>query len=350
MRLTQGSPPLIVPQPKAGPRPWISVLIPTFNQNPELLRRALESVVSQAEEAQLEDIWVVDNCSERGNPEAVVHEAGRGKVRFFRNERNLGIGGNFNRCIELAHGQWVHLLHSDDEVCPGFYKEARNIALRAQPEVIAFRSHYVDATGNIRDATPDLGSLVGTPLLRRQFLGYTMVQCAGIIVQRAAYERVGGYRVDLRYLLDVEMWSRLFFQCTAHFSPSILAKFRVHDHSEGTHQRNVGGPSAEFYAIAGLLRKNMKLTPEEIRAYRKFCHRAVNDFSRERAGARDWKSWKQCAAIYAQHLEGMGERFRFVSRNLRNTWRFIFGAPRSRSPRSAPFDAKTFDEPISHSD
>lgn len=335
MSLIQGPPPRIVPQTNAGPRPWLSVLIPTFNQSPELLRRALESVLCQWEEAQLEDIWVVDNCSERGNPEAVVREAGRGKVKFFRNEKNLGIGGNFNRCIELARGQWVHLLHSDDEVCPGFYKEARNLVLRDQPEAIVFRSHYVDASGNIRDATPDLSGMVGTPLLRRQFLGYAMVQCAGVIVQRAAYERIGGYRLDLRYLLDVEMWSRLFFQCPTHFSPSILAKFRVHDHSEGMRQRNVGGPSGEYYDIADLLRENMKLSPEEVRDYRRYCHRAVNDFSRELAGARDWAAWKQCAAIYGQHLEGMGERFRFVSRNLRNTWRFIFGPPQPRSPRSA---------------
>ena len=299
-------------------------MIPTHNQEPSLLRRALESVLSQVAEVPLEDIWVVDNCSERGNPEAVVRDAGQGKVKFFRNESNLGIGGNFNRCIDLARGRWIHLLHSDDEVCPEFYSEARQIALREQPEAIAFRSHYVDAAGNIRDATADLSPLAGSPLLRQQFLGYAMVQCAGVIAQREAYERIGGYRQDLRYLLDAEMWSRLFFQCPTHFSPRILAKFRIHDQSEGTRQRSVGGPSAEFYGIADLLRENMKLTPEEVRVYRRFCHRAVNDFSRERASARDWTAWKQCASIYAQHLDGPGERLHFVSRNLRNAWRFLW--------------------------
>jgi glycosyltransferase involved in cell wall biosynthesis len=303
----------------------MSVLIPTYNQDPGLLRRAIESVVSQAGEAGLQDLWVVDNGSEQGNPEEVVRSAGQGRVKFHRNEKNLGIAGNFNRCIELARGQWIHLLHSDDEVCPGFYKEARAIAEREQPEVIAFRSHYMDASGALRDATPDLSGLTDTVQLRRQFLGYAKIQCAGVVVRRRAYERVGGYRTDLRYLLDVEMWSRLFFHCRTHFSPQVLAKFRLHNQSEGARQRNVGGPSAEHYGIADLLRENMNLTPEEVRLYRRFCHRAVNDFGRERAGARDWEGWKQCATISARHLEGIGERVAFIRRNLRNAWRYCFG-------------------------
>lgn len=275
---------------------------------------------------------VVDDGSDREDPEPVLQAVGRGRISLRRNGRNLGISGNFNRCIELARGEWVHLLHADDEVCPGLYQEARRIAEQFQPDVMVFRSQYMDERGNSLDATPDLSGLAGSPGLRRVMLGYGKVQCVGVIVRRRACEQVGGFREDLRYLLDVEMWSRLFFACRTHFSPLILTKYRLHGESDGGRQRNSGAPAAEFYDLAALLRENMKLTPEEMRWYRRFCHRAVNDICRELATARNWTMWKRCAAIYARHLEGPREWFDFIARNLRNTRRFCFGARPKTDP------------------
>ena len=35
--------------------------------------------------------------------------------------RTNGLAGIWNRCIERARGEWVHILHQDDIVLPGFY-------------------------------------------------------------------------------------------------------------------------------------------------------------------------------------------------------------------------------------
>lgn len=41
---------------------------------------------------------------------------------YYRNEENLGMFGNWNRCIELARGEWVTLLHDDDLLIPNYLK------------------------------------------------------------------------------------------------------------------------------------------------------------------------------------------------------------------------------------
>lgn len=38
----------------------------------------------------------------------------RGKLTYYRNKQNLGLFGNWNRCLSLAKGKWVCILHDDD--------------------------------------------------------------------------------------------------------------------------------------------------------------------------------------------------------------------------------------------
>lgn len=47
----------------------------------------------------------------------------KNKLSFYRNHKNIGLFGNFNRCIELANGKWVCLLHDDDVLLPNYLKE-----------------------------------------------------------------------------------------------------------------------------------------------------------------------------------------------------------------------------------
>ncbi|RDU58459.1 glycosyltransferase [Helicobacter sp. MIT 99-5507] len=47
----------------------------------------------------------------------------KNKLSFYKNHKNLGLFGNFNRCIELANGKWVCLLHDDDILLPNYLKE-----------------------------------------------------------------------------------------------------------------------------------------------------------------------------------------------------------------------------------
>jgi len=54
-------------------------------------------------------------------------------VSYHRNEKNLGIGGNWNRCLELAKTEFVTLLHADDVLLPS-YAESMLAAADRYPE------------------------------------------------------------------------------------------------------------------------------------------------------------------------------------------------------------------------
>jgi hypothetical protein len=62
--------------------------------------------------------------------------------------------------------------------------------------------------------------------------GKQLIQTPAIVVRRAAYEKLGGFRSDLPYTLDWEMWSRIASQYFVWYEPAILACYRLHEASE----------------------------------------------------------------------------------------------------------------------
>ncbi len=87
-----------------------SIVIPTYNRA-ELLRRCLESV-----EAQTYNNWeaiVVDNYSE-DNTEEVVKSFNDPRIIFVKNHNYGIIAVSRNKALDIAKGDWVAFLDSDD--------------------------------------------------------------------------------------------------------------------------------------------------------------------------------------------------------------------------------------------
>ena len=94
--------------------PWFSYIIPVFKR-PDLLRQTLKSVLDQEAVDFFWDIVIVDNETEPNNPtEKLIREIDDKRILYYRNQENIGPGGNYNRCIETARGKWVAMLHGDD--------------------------------------------------------------------------------------------------------------------------------------------------------------------------------------------------------------------------------------------
>ena len=101
-------------------------------------------------------IEVVDDCSTKDDPEAVVDKLGRGRVETpHRQPHNVGITRNFNTCLRRSRGHLVHILHGDDLVKRGFYQEIEEQAEQfPQAAMLATCSWYVDEEGQAFDSSP----------------------------------------------------------------------------------------------------------------------------------------------------------------------------------------------------
>jgi glycosyltransferase involved in cell wall biosynthesis len=206
-------------------------MIPVYNGS-NFLKQTLESVLIQAEKESDMQIEVVDDCSTDIDVQSFVEQIGHGRITYFCQPRNVGSLRNFETCINRATGRYIHLLHSDDLVRPGFYKKLGNLLLRYPTAAAAFCHYeYINEHGNIvltpEQEAPAEGILENwlLRLAERQ-----RIQYVAIAVKREVYEELGAF-YGVHYGEDWEMWARIASKYPFAYTPAILASYRRHYNS-----------------------------------------------------------------------------------------------------------------------
>ena len=208
-------------------------MIPTYRPREDYLRKSIESVLQQNSGSNQMQIEVVDDSSPDIDVEMMVNRIAGKRITFSRTQKNLGLAGCWNACIGRSRGQWVHILHQDDYVLPGFYSTLAQAAER-HPEagLLASRSFFVDAAGIIYAVSERLKKLENGSRTIEDFFYRTPIQCPGVVVKRSFYETHGGFRSDLTYALDCEMWVRVIGSAGGWATPEVLSCYRQSDTSE----------------------------------------------------------------------------------------------------------------------
>ncbi|HLJ75313.1 MAG TPA: glycosyltransferase family 2 protein, partial [Thermoanaerobaculia bacterium] len=92
--------------------PGVSICLPTYNGS-RYLRECLASALAQTH-GDFELVVVDDRSTDETMDiiRDVAHADSR--VRVFENDANLGLVGNWNRCIELSSAPWIKFVFQDD--------------------------------------------------------------------------------------------------------------------------------------------------------------------------------------------------------------------------------------------
>lgn len=251
--------------PPPGARPFWSVMIPTFEPQPQFLAATLAAVLGQDPGPEQMEIVLVDDGSVGIDPRDCVPADQRHRVAWFRQPQHAGIGGNWNTCVRHARGEWVHILHQDDLVLPGFYARLR-AGIESAPAVgAAFcRDLVIDPAGAtvvtqrlLRD-TPGLVD----DWVEHLFVGLHL-RAVALVVRRGVYEALGGFRLDLAYALDWDMWKRIAAAYPLWYEPTPLACYRRHHGSASVGFQRSGDNMAE---IARSIALSAALLPPSIAA------------------------------------------------------------------------------------
>ena len=216
-------------------RPFWSVMIPTYN-NTRYLEQTLRSVLEQDPGYHEMQIEVIDDCSTKDDPEPIVKKVGQGRISFSRQPHNLGQIPTWNTCIQRARGHWVHILHQDDIVLPGFYSRFREALEKEQAVGAAFcRYIYIDEDSIWQFLSPverKTSGILSDWL--EQIAVVQRIQFPSIVVKRSTYEKIGGFCPEAYSAADWEMWKRIAAHYSVWYEPQVLACFRLHSASESS--------------------------------------------------------------------------------------------------------------------
>ena len=212
--------------------PTLSVVMPNYN-HAAYVRTALSAVLQQSHRPQ--EVIVVDDGSEDNSVE-VVQEIAKADplVRLVQNDRNRGVAYTHNRGLSIACGDYVYFAGADDQVVPGFFERAMEMAA-AHPDagIIFGKVAKLDADGNLVGIFGVSGwneSRFARPeAFLRELLEVecpTHSLCGATIYWRKCLLEVGGFRSSLEHWADTFAARAIGLRYGGCYVPEVFMRWR----------------------------------------------------------------------------------------------------------------------------
>jgi len=184
-------------------RPRISIVMPVYNTNPELLERAINSVKSQ-----YYDNWQLCICDDGSNNtqiKKILKDFSKDeRIQVVFSKENCGISIASNNALQLADGEYVTLLDHDDELAKNaLYEVVKTINDKPNVDFIYSDEDKIDQKGNHvepfykPDWSPDLFFSYNYPIHVSVFKTSILKEIGGF---RKGFEGGQDYDLILRYV------------------------------------------------------------------------------------------------------------------------------------------------------
>jgi glycosyltransferase involved in cell wall biosynthesis len=131
--------------------PKLSIGLPVYNGE-KFLRAALDSLLQQ--DYSDFELIISDNASTDATQTICREYAAKdGRIRYHRNDVNIGASGNFNSVVGLARGKYFKWATHDDVHLPGFLKQTMHLMQQAPPTVVLVttKAKVIDEHRNFAD-------------------------------------------------------------------------------------------------------------------------------------------------------------------------------------------------------
>ena len=246
----------------------ITIAITVYNRR-QYVKQAIASALDQTAPVR---VMVVEDCGPDPTLQGFVKAEFGSRIEYLRNPRRRGLFGNWNACMELCRTEWLSILHDDDFLAPDFVEAMLKIEAEApgldlyfgQTVVVNERGEPVSTQPvSSGDRAVDEDRSAGRSLWSRCFR--SRASCFGC----PRRESVGGFRAELRFCGEWEMWAKLIARGGAAQTSEFLGFFA-----------NTGVGTGEPTGCCGVERPNR----------RRWCN------IRE--------SWRCCRRSAAWHLTG----------------------------------------------
>jgi GT2 family glycosyltransferase len=180
----------------------ITVAIPSYNKE-KYIKRCIESALQNKEH--ITKIILVDNNSTDKTLEIAKHY--EPEIICYKNDSNLGMAKNWNRCIDLCETEWLLILHADDELLPNAIPKYEAL-IQKHPTLGLIHANSCSIVEG------DLATKSFTTSTQKEFWSKGLEAmtcnygvCSAVMVRKEVYDTLGYFIESLSS--DAEMWSRI---------------------------------------------------------------------------------------------------------------------------------------------
>lgn len=206
----------------------VSVIITTYKREPEIIVRAVRSVLSQTYEPL--EIIVVDDSPEtfpQREQAAVAVQALSAGIRYIKHPRNMGACAARNTGISAARGAFAAFLDDDDEWLPE--KLEKQMAVITADTAVglvycgAVTVNQVSGETTVQKTQYQSGKLY-EKLVYENFIGSTSFP----LIRMSCLQAAGGFDPLMQSAQDYDLWTRISQVCDISYVAEPLVRYYIH--------------------------------------------------------------------------------------------------------------------------
>lgn len=231
----------LVPQGEVKGR--VTVAIPAYNL--QFFEQALASA-QQQDYANLEILVSDDSPDNRIQDITLKRCETDTRIRYIKNEKNLGFFGNFTQCFKLASGEYIKYLNDDDLLMPGCVSAmVKGFEIDEKIKLVFSKRNRIDESGKVLNyAGPEIKSDKNTRIKGFELGDLILQKSLNLIGEpTTAMFRKRDLTLEsdnvfswqgrqYHCFADVSLWLRLLSKGDAYFIVDILTSYRMHKGQE----------------------------------------------------------------------------------------------------------------------
>jgi glycosyltransferase involved in cell wall biosynthesis len=269
--------------------PRISIVTPSYNQA-RYLPETIESILNQGY-PDLEYV-IVDGGSTDGSVEIIKRY--ERYLAHWVSERDSGQSEAINKGLAKCTGELFNWINSDDVLFPGSLHAIGEAFMRnPRADLIVGANARGDSQGRVIRVSSPPTRVAMSP---RNWIMHISQQSA--FVRMDTLRRLGGVREDLHYIMDTELYHRVFTSGGRYVRVNALVgMIREHDDAKGSAQKHRWVP--ERQRVFQECRTRPRLV-KVARAKTRLCRVFDGSYLRSSLLLRAWRGrrpWDTCSAV-----------------------------------------------------
>lgn len=265
--------------------PLVSVLMSIYKESVSVVSKAINSIREQTYR-NLEIVVMLDYPDHEDMKVYLQRLAGEEmRLRYYINERNLGLLESLNRGINLCCGDFICRMDEDDFSEPDRIEKQMNYMVVNHLDLVGSYTRLMNMKGEL---TGEIRRFPTKNKYLYQYLKYdNAVPHPTWLVKKEVYERLKGYR-DIPCADDYDFLIRAsLFNCKMGVVPEPLLQYRINQ--KGMTQRNIASQKIVLPYLASQIRKKCVFPIDEIKEYRKKKSVKENKLTQYYAIGKKWK-------------------------------------------------------------
>lgn len=179
----------------------ISIIMPAYNCE-KFIEEAINSVIGQT--YKLWELIIIDDGSSDDTVRKVEKlSINNDRIRFYKNEENLGVSATRNKGISLANGSWIAFLDSDDIWEPTKLEKQITCAQETAAEFVFTGSSYINERGEYYQGIFEVPNKITYRTLRMQ----NVISCSSVLIKKKFFKDIKMERDDMHE--DYAVWLRV---------------------------------------------------------------------------------------------------------------------------------------------